>query len=177
MAHRSVHVGHVSRSFGLANVRVSKLPRESSKVHHLLNNLASRPTRLLYVGRYVSSSLWGNDLAVHWLDDQSFEEATPRPDVYPYDLVIVDKDRVQPHILKYHSDKLADDFVFAVAGWNSQDIRRGVDRELRRLESKWDCVFQVAINDSGDRREWGDGAAVFVLQKNPDVTVSTPSPR
>lgn len=173
-------VSYVSRSFGLASCRVSKLPVNASRIHHLVNNLASQPkARMLYVGTGVSAALWDNsDTRVHWVDeDLDLGDVPPRPDVHPYNLVIVDKKLLRPGVLYNRNDKLDPEFIFVVLGWNSSDISRGVERELKRIESTWDCVYHVAVNDNEDRCGWDDGVAAFVMQRDPSVIIAKPAPR
>lgn len=157
-------IPHVAQSVGKAELLKSNLPTNVSKNRHFSNNLVARPdTRLLHIGTSISYSLWGhNDLKAHWIDED-FESAPPRPDVYPYTVITVDSLHAKPGILRHHAGVLADEFVLCVDGWNSQQTRRGVDREIQRL-SKWDLVSRIEIRDADNRMGWENGVGIFVMK-------------
>lgn len=135
----------------------SKLPQQASKTHHFANNLASHPTtRLLHVGKDVSYVLWGNEHAkVHWIDED-FELSPSRPDVHPYNLVVVDPLHVRPNVLLHHADKLAPEVVVLIPGWASSNVRARVRREVARLH-RWDFTARLEITDP----EWDMFAGVM----------------
>jgi hypothetical protein len=157
------YVAHIAQSIGKADVLTSNLPPNASKTKHFLNNVVSRPdTRLLHIGNCISYSLWGHDkLRAHWIDDD-FEHAPPRPDVYPYTVVTIDAHKLRAGILRHHAESLANEFIFCVDGWNSQEIRRGVDRELNRLD-KWELLTRVEVHDTNNINGWEYGLGVFAL--------------
>ena len=156
-------ITHTASSIGRAGMMASKLPQHAAKVHHALNNFASRAdTRLLHIGHSMPYVIWENEhVKAHWIDDD-FENAPPRPDIYPYTLVIIDAPKLRPLILKHHVDKLSDEFVFAVNNWKSPEMRRGVDRELKRFDA-WDVVSRMEFMADDDPSGWKDGLAVFVM--------------
>ena len=71
-------ITHTASSIGRAGMMASKLPQHAAKVHHALNNFASRSeTRLLHVGHSMPYVLWENEhVKAHWIDDD-FETAPP----------------------------------------------------------------------------------------------------
>lgn len=157
-------VPHIAQSVGKAELLTSKLPPNAPKIRHMLNNLVARPdTRLLHIGHNISYSIWGNEalLKAHWIDDD-FERAPPRPDVYPYTVVTVDSVKMRSGVLRHHAGVLASEFIFCVDGWNSRETRRGVDREIHRL-NKWDVILHAEIRDTNNQRGWENGMGIFVM--------------
>lgn len=136
---------------------MSGLPTAAPRGHHLVNNLAARQgTRLLYLGGHVSCALWGNGhLAVHWIDED-METAPPRPDVYPYTLVVSDVPRAKgSRPLRHHADVLAPELVYLVNGWSASGVRRIAERDVQSL-SAYDVAMRLEVFD--------DDFGVFVLE-------------
>jgi hypothetical protein len=135
--------------------RRSKLPPRVPPVHHLGNNLAAFPdTRLLHVGRNVSYVLWGNEHAkVHWIDE---DLSTPRPDVAPYNLVVIDAGT--PRALTHFARDLADEFILFVPEWRASWHR--IKAELSELR-KWEPSARMELYE----REFRGGAFVGVYEK------------
>ncbi len=149
----------VAQSLAKSRIGLSSLPKQAMRLHHMMNNLASRPdTRLLHIGHDVSYALWGNEHArVHWVDED-VDEFQHRPDIAPYNLVIVDHSSKRRPFrpIKRQVDNLDTTFVYFVNGWGKAEVRKGVRRDLASLE-RWDSLLEVEAPN--------EHFGVFVLQK------------
>ena len=158
----SLNINFVAQSISRGCLRRSRLPENSSRLHHALNNLAGAPrTKLLFIGEDISYTLYGNS---HINDITWFDEISPNQMDHAilkaeYNLVVGQQHDFRYEVVRSIKDKFAKKTILATIHSKHHDPRH-MDRALLRFDGIR-IVSKTTIYDKGNTDGWGEGLTVY----------------
>ena len=144
----------------------SRLPTASTRIQHLVNNLANKKdSKMLYLGPDLSYALYGNDNAqVHWIDEEDSKYTTEnlvmRNGLSEYNLIIASEHMYRTSLLPSIQRKLAQTVIIAVTGSKAFDTKKIIDKSIQNVPTLR-VMSRVEICDYKDSMGWGTGIVMY----------------
>jgi len=160
----SININFVAQSISRGTMYRSRLPGNSSRLHHTLNNLAGGPrTKLLYIGEDISYALYENSHidTITWFDKfgpNQLDHTILKPE---YNLIMGKQDVFRYDVVRTLKDKFAKKTILATMHTRHHDYRH-MERALLRHEDIR-IVSRTTIFDRANADGWGEGITVYDL--------------
>lgn len=162
----SLNINFVSQSVSRGSMRRSKLPLNTTRLHHTINNLVGAPkTKLLYIGDGLSYALSGNKHVetITWLDEDmtraELDAYIFRPE---YNLIIAQQHLFRTSLLKILNQHLAKKTILVILGSRFYSTNEIIARSLT-YNDNIKIISKLSIFDRDNSDGWLDGLTIFDL--------------